>query len=336
MTEINDTSSISAWEKIKSFFSDSKYEKISQDLLRRVAFELSREFKHSELVACLNETGGYDIKPWIRDNYQEYYYGLLDKDVIGLGILYSRKYFSPDIIKRLDKIPIEDCHITKVKCKQSDIRFENEPRLPFSSAYVISRRPLDEELFYIIGEPYEIYEYDVPADVAYVHWGLLGWARHDRPILLVLHAFGKDEILFGSIEDAKKIDKELKSLMVKVINDLMAKQNTADAKIDGALRVADEWKEILDHSIKKIRTERHDSVQNDLKRLKKERKEKEENDLYDKLPAIIVACIIIALIGFIVFMFFNSFFGSTQENTITEGVMVLQQLIQIFRMRLMF
>ncbi|MFW9879524.1 MAG: hypothetical protein ACFFG0_41135 [Candidatus Thorarchaeota archaeon] len=310
--------------------------KYSKENLNKIAFKLSRTFRFIELQESDHQkSDDHYIHEYLRINFPKIADKLISRRVIKRAMYYSRKSFKPEVIKIVNELDIDDFTFTKVLLNR-EVVLINEP-IPFQSAVILSRRELKDELLPILGDPYDVFGYEVGCDVAYVHWSFLGWVKYNQPAILIEHAFGRNEMLMRAISEASKIDKAIKDLMLKIINDMESKETSVDKRIDRALREADHYQKLFDHSWKQMKTEREKNVQKDLSNLRQQRKEMYEGSSRTSIVITIVIIISLTILG--IWFVYNSAFApptnstnneTTGEGNKTKSLNLLFILIQLF------
>lgn len=289
---------------------------------RLVGSKLANMFSWSSLVGSIDGDGGYEVDGFLVDLFDHNLYrGLVRNMVIHRAISYLKSDFSPDVLQKLDKLDLGEVSISLIIAKR-EMTFENFPKLPFKSIIMISREDINSSLHYIIGDEDEIYGYDVPCDTAYVHTALFGFSKFDRPVLCLLHAYGKDEGLFQSISEADKINEIMKDIMLAEINDLEAKRKLHDHKIDASVRYAMELEETVEVTMKDTKAIRHEYVEEELKRMRT--KENYEGEEYSPAPLWLKVIIFLVVLGIVIFSILlfmtkgdlSQLFAPSEENSL--------------------
>lgn len=188
--------------------------------LNTVALELSKKFSYSKLASAVDGRGAYEVHGYMQKTYIDYDW-LVDNFILDRACFYAKRDYTPEIITFLREVDIKSYYRSVVETPH-EIYFENYPQFPFSKVIIYSREPLEKAINWIDEYPWELDGYDTIVNLGPANMGLLGWATWNIPVLLVLHAPGKNRAFF----EAKTSSKSLKDEHVEQLKNFIYQYRT--------------------------------------------------------------------------------------------------------------
>jgi hypothetical protein len=201
------------------------------EYLDRVSYILSQKFSYSRLVAACDAKGGFEVHGFLQSNYYGDYEKLFNDNVLDRACLYSKEDYKPEIIHFLDIKLLKSWSRSIIELDEP-CTLKNYPNLPYSKCVLYSEKPFEGAIREIDGYPYNIGGYDTSVVLKPANIGLIGWALWDLPVFALLHAPGKNRVLYKIVGEAKDIDREMKDILKKIIHSSRAYINTSNDKID--------------------------------------------------------------------------------------------------------
>jgi hypothetical protein len=197
--------------QIKERFSKKNEEKSKrtdeeEKRLNEVGLELAKKFSYSKLSVAVDGRGGYEVHGYMQKTYIDYQW-LINNFVLDRACFYAKRDYTPEIIKFLREVDIKSYHRSVVETPH-EIFFENYPQFPFSKVIIYSREPLEKAINWIDEYPWELDGYDTNVNLGPANVGLIGWATWNIPVLLVLHAPGKNKAFFEAKISSKSLRDE--------------------------------------------------------------------------------------------------------------------------------
>lgn len=198
--------------------------------LNKVGFELSKKFTYSQLVSAIDGRGGFEVHGFMEKTYLDYDF-LIEKMVLDRACFYAKRDYTPEIINFIREIDIVDCERSVIETSK-EIHFENYPEFPFNKLIIYSKGPFDDAINWLDDYPWELDGYDTFVTLGPANLGLLGWATWNIPIVLILHAPGKNKAFFDAVISAKDLKNEKTEQLKNFIYQYRTYVNVMEEKID--------------------------------------------------------------------------------------------------------
>lgn len=237
--------------------------KKSNERVNKIAHKISKQFTYSKIVSAINGEEGYDVHGYLQINYDDYE-ELIDNYILDRAAYYSKKDYTPEVINFMYEADLSKMVKTSVKFSR-EITLDNYPDLPFKEAIFYAKDNLEKSLTWIDETPWELEGYDTNINQGPANVALIGWVLWNKPIILVLHAPGKNEAFFSAKMDAKQISKEKEAIRTKIIHNYRTAEETITEKIDELQRDKKHWQKAYSHFRDKTETERPNNIREEYR-----------------------------------------------------------------------
>ena len=295
-----------AWinNKIIEYRQKRRAKKIAvNELIKKVAHELADIFEHWEIREAA-EKGKFQVIGYLKDMYLDYEVLLENKkELFKLACFYSRTEREPVVYSLVPEIILNNYVKTVVELP-GPVEFENFPGEKFSEIAFLAPKHLKAALHWIDDYKEPIDGYPARVKMGYCSLILLGRSRHNRFLLLVRDAPGTHYLQYNAVIKAREIDEVIKEDQRLIINRLNADKSLVEDQIDESLQMADIYKSAYIVRTKDIQAERATNLDEEFRKRLKEKGFIKKPKTFD-WTAIIIIIAFIALISFILWVFFN-------------------------------
>lgn len=297
--------------------------------LNEAGLELSKKWPYSKLSAAVGGRGGYEVHGYMQKTYIDYQW-LIDNFVLDRACFYAKRDYTPEIVKFVREIDIKSYSRTVVEASR-EVCFENYPQFPFSKAIVYSQEPLEKAINWIDEYPWELDGYDTNVNLGPCNMGLIGWATWNIPVLLVLHAPGKNKAFFAAKTSAKALKDEHTEQLKNFIYQYRTYVNVMEEKI-GELEMESMQYQKLYSDLK--RTVLSNSPVSSEEEFRKFEKQKKSTSPIQRNKKTVIWGIIIAVLITVIFILTFQVMGAmtalSSYNNATISSAAVSPIINIF------
>lgn len=225
------------WKSWRSKFeylslqSDLKLKKDQKQMrVQKIAFKISQLWSAQKIQMAIKNDGGFEIHGWMQNHFEDYE-ELIDEYVLDKALTFSKRDFKPEIIKELELLDFNTLKITHLNLRKA-IEFKDYEGLVFNQVMLLTNDYMEKALTWIKNYDYEIDEFETKVTYAPANMGLTGFCDWNLPVVIVLHAPGKNQALFNARVDAKALADTLSDIWYKMLHQLQTSVEPLQIKAD--------------------------------------------------------------------------------------------------------
>lgn len=287
-----------------------------EERLNKVGIELSKKFSYSKLSSAVDGKGGYEVHGFMQKTYVDYQW-LINNFVLDRACFYAKQDYTPEIIKFLKEVDIKNYSRSVVETS-NEIFFENYPQFPFSKVIIYSREPLEKAINWITEYPWELDGYETNVHLGPANVALIGWATWNIPVLLVLHAPGKNQAFFEAKTSSKALKEEHIEQLKNFIYRYRTYVNVMEEKLDELEMESMQYQKLYSDLKRQVLTNSPISSEEEFRKF--EKKHRSTNPVKANKKTIlwsIIVAVLVVVIFILIFQITSNFALTSSFNNST-------------------